>query len=790
MRGEEGETSAAREASFSELVARLWRRKGTVLVSVAIALVLSGVWVVTRKPTYRASATLLLESERPGGLLGNLAAIASLTSAPTASSETSVLTSRTLAARVVAPPAAGLPARPGLLGYEHSVGLELLVRDEALTTLGYIREKLNASHPELPPTLPARRLFASARPRAGSSEPAPTRLRLEFSSADRVRVTTAGLLPDLGLASRHPAEFTFAPGETLTYRGLELRIEVEGDPRGGSFLVQRVPAYRAVDDLLERLAVREVERNSGVLSISVTDTDPWRAAETVDALCSDYLEDLARRKESRAGDTVAYVRGLIDEERAAFAKAQQDLLRVQNEHPEALAFDAAAQALLEQLAAVKARAFQVELRRRMLGEVVAALEAGDATALSRLDSAITGGLIVDPLTEGLLAEIATLLASRSVAEGRFEPAAAPVVELGESIAALEADVRARLRDRLTGIEAEAALLAREASGLEARFGELPVAASLVAEPLLAITVHKAVLPELLASLQAAEIARQSAHFSAQILDRARPPSRLATPKITLNLALGLVLGLLGGFLLVLWTEPRVGRLVDALALESETGLTVLARIPRFPAAGRAGVHPVHDAPTSPPAEPFRLLAGALRLDGARKVVAVSAVRAGEGASTVALGLALALAQEGRRVLLVDADLRSSGTGPDKRLKLAEAPGLAEGLGAGLALEETRQVFGDSTLALLARGAAPGNPGALLASPALAALLVRARTENDVVVIDLPALTSGADAQNVARQADALLLVHRAGRVRRGALAETCLDLRRGHLWPVGAVWVD
>jgi len=104
---------------------------------------------------------------------------------------------------------------------------------------------------------------------------------------------TVDLIYNAAQAADYAEEFDYTPGRALSYRGLTVRLEHVGDVVEGSFRVERVPAYLAVDRLMKRTAVRESTRNSGVITVSVTDTDPFRAAETANALCNNYLDELA-----------------------------------------------------------------------------------------------------------------------------------------------------------------------------------------------------------------------------------------------------------------------------------------------------------------------------------------------------------------------------------------------------------------------------------------------------------------------------------------------------------------
>src|SRR3954453_2728433 len=144
------------------------------------------------------------------------------------------------------------------------------------------------------------------------------------------------------------------------------------------------------------------------------------------------------------------------------------------------------------------------------------------------------------------------------------------------------------------------------------------------------------------------------------------------------------------------------------------------------------------------------------------VVAVTSAIAGEGKTTVALGLAVMVAQDfpERRVLLPEADLRHPVLAAD--FDVEESPGLAEALEGispvGIGYRETFL----PNLRLLPAGEPTPNPSRLLRSSRFAAVLAATRENHDLVIVDAPALLVSSDAALVTDQADGVVMVVRSG----------------------------
>jgi capsular exopolysaccharide synthesis family protein len=189
---------------------------------------------------------------------------------------------------------------------------------------------------------------------------------------------------------------------------------------------------------------------------------------------------------------------------------------------------------------------------------------------------------------------------------------------------------------------------------------------------------------------------------------------------------------------------------------------------------QATLHPalvVAIAPHSAVAEQYRAMRQRITLheeQSAVRTVMVTSPGAGEGKSITAANLALTMAQEfQRRVLLVDTDLR--GPSVHALFGLDGTPGLAEVLAGEATLDEALVYLPDYRLTVLAAGATPDYPTELLGSTAMRRTLDTLRARFDRVLLDLPAVMPLADVGTVAPLADGVVMVVRAGVTQRPAL---------------------
>jgi Mrp family chromosome partitioning ATPase len=193
---------------------------------------------------------------------------------------------------------------------------------------------------------------------------------------------------------------------------------------------------------------------------------------------------------------------------------------------------------------------------------------------------------------------------------------------------------------------------------------------------------------------------------------------------------------------------------------------------------------------SPDFDAFRILRTKLKTLGEerplRALGLVSAIPR-EGTSAIALGLALALAQEqDRRVLLVETTLRAPAL--ERRLGLAEEPGLGEWLASGGDRPVPLRRLEPWGVSILTAGAGVSQSAVLLGSPPMAGLLASARQLFDFVLLDCPPLEAMADSAILQDVLDGFLLVVRARHAPRDAIRRSLSRLKPGAV--LGVVFND
>lgn len=264
-------------------------------------------------------------------------------------------------------------------------------------------------------------------------------------------------------------------------------------------------------------------------------------------------------------------------------------------------------------------------------------------------------------------------------------------------------------------------------------------------------------------------ANRSDKVEARVVDRAQPGLQVG-PRTKVNLGIGLFLGLLVGSVLALLLET-LDRTVKTPDQACELfGTPLLAMVPRL-RSDTISAAAVAEQPLSPAGESYRTLRTATRfvdLDRPLRTLLVTSPSAGEGKTTTATNLAVALAQSGEGVILVDADLR--------RGRVVQELGLPEGV--GLTSVITRDADLDVALQdwrglirVLGCGPLPPNPSEILGSQLMVTLLDDLQARADIVVIDSAPVLPVTDSVALATQVDGVIIVARAGKTQRSGAAE-------------------
>ncbi|MCW2787905.1 MAG: capsular biosynthesis protein [Aeromicrobium sp.] len=262
---------------------------------------------------------------------------------------------------------------------------------------------------------------------------------------------------------------------------------------------------------------------------------------------------------------------------------------------------------------------------------------------------------------------------------------------------------------------------------------------------------------------------QDTSLIATVVEKADVPSAPSSPHRGLWIALGALIGLAVGIAVAALRQARDTGIRVPTDLEQVAGAPVLGAIAydraaiQTPLITSLGTH-------HPRFEAVRILRTNLQfldIDRDRRVITITSSVAGEGKSTTACNLAIALAQTGTRVALVEGDLRRPRVA--EYLGIEKSVGLTTVLVGRVTLDAALQPTGTPGLDVLTSGALPPNPSEILQTDAMRELVSELRQRYDIVLIDAPPLLPVTDASLLASLSDGAILVVRHGETGREAV---------------------
>ncbi len=266
-----------------------------------------------------------------------------------------------------------------------------------------------------------------------------------------------------------------------------------------------------------------------------------------------------------------------------------------------------------------------------------------------------------------------------------------------------------------------------------------------------------------------EVTRGAGGFQASVINEPTLEATPVAPRLSQSLMLGIVAGLLFGVLLAAFSELSDQSFRSPADIRKRLGMPLIGHIPplrmNLPAEVELALEPTLVTalrPKSSEAEAYRGVRTAIffNLHGSgHQMIQVTSPNQGDGKSTLAANLAISIAQSGRRVILVDCDLRRPRIERLFQLKDVSAGLVSVILGECEPSAATRP-SGIENLSILTSGPKPSNPAELLTSPRFQVAIEKLRADFDFVILDTPPLLAVSDASVVAPRADGVILVFR------------------------------
>jgi capsular exopolysaccharide synthesis family protein len=605
-------------------------------------------------------------------------------------------------------------------------------------------------------------------------------------------------------------------GEPIRIAGTE--FIVVSRPGVEDVLLKVTPLERAVDALLASLRGRARERTD-IIDITYENASPAKAQAVTNTAALVFQAMNAQNSKQESVRRRQFIEDQLRKTETLLSEAQSAHNRFRT-NQQVYSSQEKFRSQQADLTGIELRRRELQADRQIYQSLLAALTDPSRKEASgeRLGALVSSpGIASNAVVAQLYAQLTRLQnAHDSLTTGPWSASRdnPDVKRLDVMIASTEANIVSAVRGQISGIDARIAALDELQRRSAGQMASLPTTEATEAGLLTQVDNFRKEAERLREGLQKAQIEEAAEGGQIDIVDTATLPIRAIgtgkLPRVLFAIVIGIAFGTLFAYVLENYTSVlRRREEVERLAM-----VPTLAVVPPLVATNGRGnrllawMHPsangngesssahsnelvtMVDA-RSHAAESFRTLRTNLLFSSAaqsmREVVVTSAGPS-EGKSTTAANLAVAFAQQGQRVLLVDCDLRRPRI--HQVFGHPQIPGLTNALMGVTSPAELVRETNIENLSVLTAGPTPPNPAELLGGVRMGELLEKLSQNYDLVVIDTPPILVASDAAILSRHSGGVLLVVRAGKTQAAALRDAMQQLANVNTRVIGTVLND
>jgi capsular exopolysaccharide synthesis family protein len=442
-----------------------------------------------------------------------------------------------------------------------------------------------------------------------------------------------------------------------------------------------------------------------------------------------------------------------------------------NEAPSSQSVDYTTMLLNQQLTTTYA---QMATKRPVLDQVIQKLK------LPIDDVTLAGMITVSPMTDTQLINISVQstnpLQAASIANTLVIVFSQQITDLQ---AARFATSKANLQARMTDLENEINALDAQAKAATDPLQVAQIEAK--------VTDDRQMYTGILTSYEQVQLTQDQTTSTVSQIEPAVVPTIPVSPKVLQNTLLAAVVGMLLAIGIIFAIEMLDDTVKTPDEITQQLGLPVLAAIMHFTNTDGKPVAEVQ--PRSPTSEAFRTLRTNVQyaaVDHPLQTILVTSAGPEEGKTTIVTNLAVVMAHSGRRVTIIDGDLR--------RPSIHKRTGVNNQIGLSFLFVQPKMVLNGSLqktsipgMSVISSGSIPPNPSELLGSQKMGQILEKVKEESDIVLIDTPPALVVTDASVLAPQVDGVLIVVRPGVTKLAAAKQTVEQLHRVGANIIGVV---
>lgn len=555
----------------------------------------------------------------------------------------------------------------------------------------------------------------------------------------------------------------YISGQQITFNGFKFRIIVSNPAKllfGETYLFKFNDPMITAMDVKGRLKVEETGFFVNVIKVEYQDFVPEKCRDVVNAICAVYLENDIKRKKQGSDQMIEFVENQLD---TISSKVKTKESSIQNFKTEYSVIDITEKGKmeLERLQNYEQMANSLQLENTSLRKIRELLNSGQPQDLYKLDLYTLN----DPMMSQSLENLRTLLDQRITALGKFTENSPTVKELDIKIDKL----RQMLLER--GLAYEAIIIEQmqfingKLSEVKGQIKQLPMQENLFMNIKREYEIQEQIYLKLLEYRAEAAIKRAAIVASAFVVDDAILPSGPIKPDKTYITTSSILLGSLLAMVLILAIGVSQNSIRFAEDVEFITRIPLLGTInqSRKELKTNYPAMVVIDNPRTSFAESMRLIrtnAQFILSQNKGKIISITSSISGEGKSFVSVNLAGIISMTGKKVVIIDCDLRR----PKLHLtfRVANEKGMSNYVAGSFTIKEVIHKEVLPNIDFVPSGPVPPNPAELCQSDRLMEMLDAFKKEYDYIIIDNAPVGLVSDSIFILQNSDVNLYIARSG----------------------------
>ncbi|MEN8210677.1 MAG: polysaccharide biosynthesis tyrosine autokinase [Thermodesulfobacteriota bacterium] len=549
--------------------------------------------------------------------------------------------------------------------------------------------------------------------------------------------------------------------------GIEKIFSSSGETIKKKIPQNKVPLTKAekLENIIKAgISVEPVE-NSKILRIGYISDNPALAKKIANFVAQAYIDELIDMQMEVSGYSIGWMKKKAEIQRVKLEESEKDLHAYKKKH-NIVTIENRVAVLPERLSELSSKLTAAETKMKELIAVYNQITNAKQHQLETIP-VIAKDISVDSINKKILA------ADQKVSElskkyGYKHP---KMIAAKNELQTLKDKKNSELQKAVKTIKNEYLLAKSNESDLKklldqtkfeaARLGEKSIQLGILQRK---VETNRYLYDALVKKMKERGITEKSQAVNVWIIEQASFPERPSSPRKKRNILLGIILGLFGGIGLAFFFEYLDNTVKSPENVEEKFDIPVIGTIDILKSSKETIVENVLGQTGSTISESFKGIRTSILLSSADtppKILLITSVAPGEGKSSISACLAAAIAETGKKVLLIDSDMRRPVQ--HKNFNLENTAGISSFLAGISEKNENRKQTSTENLDIITAGPLPPNPSELLSSMRLQDMLKDYSNEYDMIIIDSPPLASVTDPLILSSHVDGIILVTWAGK---------------------------